>query len=153
METLPRITASEGVAAYLAGNKATTLVHYDPEQHEEQMKAVVTGVAGAMLKLGLRSLSGPEIGSSIPVVVTNVPGDVIRIFVDPYVEAYGPEEATQVPYIKKAREHVELTALTYTGEGLLLDTAEMGYTNYKDLSVELQYQAALFEKLRRELPF
>lgn len=140
---MARLLPAEAVEAYLSGAPSPYVVDYDPLEHDEAMLDVATGVVGAMLKLGLASLSGPEIGSPIPFVACNVPGDVVRLFVAPVIVPYGEVLDSDAPYIKKAREHVKLTALSYQGDLLRLDTKKMDYTNHRRLAAELQYQATL----------
>lgn len=140
---MSRLLPTEAVKAYFEGTPSLFVVDYDPVQHDEDMLDVATGVIGAMLKLGLASLSGPEVGSPIPFVACNVPGDVVRLFVAPRITPYGEEYETDLPYMKKAREHVKLVALSYQGDLLRLDTKKLDYTNHRRLSEELQYQARL----------
>lgn len=150
---LPRLLPDEAVQRYVRRPTDIPVVHYDPEIHEEEMKAVAVGVIGALLKMDkVDSVSGPQVGSRIPIVALKVPGDVIRIYIDPYMEAYGRPVRTGMAHIKKAQEHVELTALTYGGDGLLVDTAEMSYTNHRGLAVELQFQDRILAALPREIP-
>lgn len=123
---MARLTADEGVALYQKGVDPVRLVYYDPEEHSEEMKDLATGLIGAMLKLGLHSASGPEFGSRIPLVVTYVPGDVIRIMID--------------PIMKKGSKHVKLTAFSYTGERMVVDTSTLWYAPWELLVRELLVQ-------------
>jgi hypothetical protein len=151
---LQRLTPTEAVARYVRRPKNVALVHYAPELHLEEMKAVCTGVVGALLSGkadDTHSISGPQVGSRIPVVGTLVPGDVIRIFVDPYVDTYGGKVQTGYTHIRVAEKHVILTYYTYQGEASIMDTGRMDYTNHTGLSLELQYQARLLASLPREV--
>lgn len=144
---MARMTADEGVRAYMEGTPSSFIVPYNPQEHEEAMMDLITGLIGAMLKLNLGSLSGPELGSTIPVVVTNVPGDILRILIAPDITPYGPWYQTNNMNIKKAREFVKLTALSYRGDLLKLDTRYEKYLNYRGLGEELQYQKQLLDRL------
>ena len=149
---MARMTAKEGLGAYLNSAPPSYLVHYEPEVHDEEMKDLVTGLCGALLKTDLYSLSGPQLGSYLPVVITRGPNDLLRILIDPYIEPYGAVLETGLPYIEKAREHIELTALAYSGEGIVLDTKDIPYVNYRLLSAALQYQVAYLDTFTRAVP-
>lgn len=125
---MARLSADEGVALYREGVDPVRLVYYDPEEHSEEMKDLATGLIGAMLKLDLPSASGPEFGSRIPLVVTYVPGDVIRIMID--------------PIMKKGSKHIKLTAFSYTGEQMVVDTSTLWYAPWELLVRELLVQEA-----------
>ena len=148
---MARLLPSEAKEAYLNGEPSSSLVMYDPDIHQEEMMDLATGLIGAMLQLRLDSISGPEIGSKIPIVVTNVDNDIIRILIDPYIDAYGEEVECNLPRMKKARKHVELTALSYKGEGIYLNTEDLYYANPIGLAVQLQYHDKKFSTLKREL--
>lgn len=154
MSKLQRLTPVQAVARYVRRPTDVALVHYAPELHLEEMKAVCTGVVGAVLSGkadDTHSVSGPQVGSRIPIVATLVPGDVIRIFIDPYVDTYGGKVQTGYSHIRAAFKHVILTYYTYKGEPTLMDTGRMDYTNHTGLSLELQYQARLLASLHREV--
>lgn len=148
---MPRLRPQEGEEAYRNGRLSSYVVCYDHEQHGEEMMDLATGLIGALLRLKLPSISGPEIGSPIPMVVTYVDGDLLRIFIDPHVEPFGEEIATGIKGMKKARQHVELTALSYQGEPMYLNTADLDYANHIGLAIQLQYQANKIGKIRREV--
>lgn len=135
---MPRLLPEEAERAYREGKPSPYVLAYDPDVHEEAMKDLATGLIGALLRMGLEYISGPEIGSPIPMVVTNVRGDMLRIFIDPYVEGYGPEVACNLPRMKKARQHAELTALSYQGEGMYFDTGELTHIDGSRLAAILQ---------------
>ena len=117
------------------------ILPYIPDEHEEARLHLTTGLVGALLRLKLPSLSGPEIGSPLPIVVTHVPGDLIRIFVDPKIKTYK----------KEGREFVRLTALAHTGEAMSLDTYYIEeYIPHRALEAQLKYQAKLLSTVHQE---
>lgn len=101
----------------------------------EDVRDLATGLIGAQLRLRLPSLSGPELGVGIPLLVTNVPGDILRIFIAPVIEAYNED----------GQEFVRLTARAYTEERMALDTAELWYTPFQSLQDELLYQKKILQ--------
>lgn len=128
----------EGLGAYRKGARPSSLVAYDPDEHEEAMKDMVTGLVGTMLRLKAPSLCSVEIGSDIPVVVTYADGDLLRILIDPVIDMY--EE--------KGQRFVEATALSYKGEGVYLDTNDLrGWCKgAEQLEKELVRCAALLQQ-------
>jgi len=126
---------------YLNSTPPIPYPDYEHDTHGEEMRDLATGLIGAVIRLHLHSASGPEFGSRIPLLVTYVPGDIIRIYVDPEIETYG--KLLPVPNrrgIKKAREHVTLTALSYQGEQLRLDTESLPKRKAFPLATEIQFQ-------------
>jgi len=113
------------------------MVSFDVEEHLEQAKDITTGLIGALLELDLSSISGPEIGSGLPVVVTHLYPDYIRIFVDPKIESYKEE----------GREFVRLSAFSYLGDKMMFDTIEWTFGPYKRIGEELLRQDNLFRKV------
>jgi hypothetical protein len=145
----------DAVARYVAKPAPIELVYYNPQEHRKEMREVCTGVAGALLKLadeGIYSVSGPQIGSRIPIVCTLVPRDIIRIFVDPFIEPHGAPVRTGKRYIRKALEHCRLTYFSFKGEPLLMNTCYMRYTNNVGLATELQYQMSILDNCPRTIP-
>lgn len=136
---MARMLPAEGEAAYRSGARPPYLLVYDPPLHREEMEDVATGAVGAALRTGVWSVSGPEVGSRIPIVVCNIPGDLLRIFVDPII----------TPYKRKARQYVKLAALNYRGDDIKIDTYDMSYTKYEELALELIRQQQLFDSLPR----
>ena len=132
---MPRLRPQEAEELFFEAPPPKELVEYDPTEHTENMKDLVPGMIGAALRLKLRSISGPEIGSPLPVVATLVPRDLIRILVDP----------TIVSYKRKGREFVRLDALSYQGELLVLDTADLYYGPFDEVTKELLYQKSVLE--------
>lgn len=82
-------------------------------EYEEEMKSITPALVGAMLKLDLKSISAPQIGSSLPIIVLRYP--VIRIIVDPIAGKYNT---------KKGQEHLRVSARNYSGDQFTLDTAK-----------------------------
>jgi hypothetical protein len=117
----------------------------DPETEWEQVHDLATGLIGALLRLKLHSLSGPQIGSGLPLLVTSVPGDWLRIFFAPVIKPYGDEVEFNHDHIKKGKEHVRLSSLSYTGELMRFDSKRVWYGPYLDISAELQYQKGVIE--------
>lgn len=138
---MPRLTASEGVELFKLGTPPKEVIEFDPAVHMEEWHDMATGLIGAMLKLGLPSISSIEIGHRIPAIVTHVPDDFLRIFVDPFVQPFGRR-------MRKGREFVELTALSYQGEPVYMNTEELWHVNYRDLALEIQRHDRLIRKLR-----
>lgn len=128
---MTRLSADEGVRLYKESGPPSHLLDYNPDVHEQDMKDLATGLIGAMLKLSLPSISGPQLGSPIPMIVTHVPGDLLRIFVH--------------PQIKKDGEHVVLTAFSYTGEMMTLDTRDLDYVPWEQLVQELIFQDSIMD--------
>jgi len=145
----------DAVDRYVANPAPMELVYYHPYHHREEMRAACVGIAGALLKLnkeGVYSVSGPQVGVRIPIVCTLVPRDIIRIFVDPYVDGYGDVIPTGMKHIRKAHEHSTITYFTFRGEASLMYTERMNYTNHTGLAAELQYQFRKIEKMSRLIP-
>lgn len=128
------MTPDEGVRRYFEAELPSSVRNYHPESDDEDMKDLATGLIGAMLKLKLPSLSGPELGSDIPLVVLYIPGDLIRILVD--------------PHIKKEQYSYRVTALSYTGEFMLLDTSDVMCEDIGAMEANLEYHADLLNRLR-----
>jgi hypothetical protein len=135
------MTASEGVRLYERGALSEELVEFNPEEHKEEWKDLATGLVGALLKLGLPSISSPQLGHRLPAIVTYVPDDFLRIMVDPFVEPFGRR-------LRKGREFVELTALSYQGEPIYMNTKDLWYVNYRDLALEIQKHDRIIRSLR-----
>jgi len=135
------MSVKEGVRRYRKGAPPTEVVEFDPEVHMEEWKDLATGLIGTLLRLELPSICSFDLGHRIPAVVTNVPDDIIRVFVDPFVEPFGRR-------LRKGREFVELTALSYLGEPIYMNTKDLWYVNYRDLALEIQKQDRVIRKLR-----
>jgi len=110
---------------------------YNHEEHYEWVQDTTTGLVGAVLQLRLPSLSAPEIGIPLPMLVTYPPGDIIRIIIDP----------SFFPHKEKGQDHMLISALAYTGELLVLDTAKIRADQRENLLPELIYQHELFTYL------
>lgn len=110
----------EGIRKFFSSSYPTGLLTYKPAEHFDWMQDVTTGLVGAMIKLRLPSLSAPELGIPLPMLATNITGDLLRIIVDPIFETYK----------EKGQPHIMLTALAYTGEMMILDTGELLYVPY-----------------------
>lgn len=135
------MSAKEGVRRFNSGALPDEVIEYDPAQHEEELRELSTGLIGALLKLGLPSICSLELGHRLPVIVTYVPDDLLRVFVDPFVQPFGRK-------LKKGREFVELTALSLQGEPIYMNTQELWYVNYRGLALEVQRHDRLIQKLR-----
>jgi hypothetical protein len=114
---MPRLTPAEAVKLYEKEDPPERVFRFDDiedltEDKLGQIHDLATGLIGAMLKLELQSLSGPEIGSELPLVVSNVKDDVIRIFISPIV-------------IEEGQDYIVISALNYEGDRMVLDTREM----------------------------
>ena len=135
---MPRLKPSEGVELYHNSSiPSSPLIKFDPGVHLEEMRDLLTGLLGAMFLLDLPSLSGPELGSSMPLVVTEVPGDYIRIFVDPKMKFYN----------EKGHKFVKLAAFNYSGLAVVLDTREWAFGPHIELEIELHRQDTLFKQI------
>ncbi len=135
---MTRLTRMEGVGLYSSKPRLPdTLLEFIPEVHIEDMKDLLTGVLGAVLELGLPSASGPEFGSDIPLVVTAVKGDYIRIFVGPEMKFY----------TEKGRKFVKLTAFNYKGLPIVFDTKEWAFGPHVELEQELRKQDTLLKQI------
>ena len=110
---MPRMTPKEAIKRLRSKQRPLEILDYNPVEHEEEMQDMMTGLAGAVLSLGVPSLSGPQIGSRIPAVVTNT--DVIRLFI-----------IDEVYEMKKEKPRaISFGAFTYTGEYEQFDTDHM----------------------------
>ena len=116
------------------------VVRYDDvenmQEHIEEVHDLATGLIGALLQLELDSISGPEIGSEIPMVVINVEDDLIRILVDPVI-------------IEEGRNHLTVSALSYVGERLYIDTRTMWTRNPEAFIKEMLKQDQILSNMDR----
>lgn len=80
------------------------------------MKDLVTGLVGLCLKKRLDFLTGPQIGSTLPVMVINLPHCMPQILIDPEIEY-------------KKGPHVVVSALSYQGETMRIDTKRVTYAD------------------------
>lgn len=138
---MPRLLPKDAVAMYNESDPPERVVRYDDveniQEHLEEIHDLATGLIGALLKLELDSISGPEIGSEIPMVVINVDDDLIRILVDPVI-------------IEEGRNHLTVSALSYVGERLHIDTRTMWSHNPEGFIREMLKQDGILSTCRRD---
>jgi hypothetical protein len=87
----PRLSVENAVGRY---KESTGLGKLPPgmvkdftfEKYGEEVRYLLPGMIGAMLKLDLKSISAPEIGSALPIMVLRYP--VLRIILDPELTEY-----------------------------------------------------------------
>lgn len=123
---MSRMTPAEGVERYHSAPPPDYITEYDPAYHDEEMRDMVTGLVGAMRQLKLPVLTAWELGLSLPVAAIDLGAVGIRILVDPDIDRY----------IKKGQEFFTLTALTYKGDVVILDTYDYIYYDEYNALVE-----------------
>lgn len=123
---MARLTPAEAIKRYKRKRRPDALLEYNPVEHQDHMEDLMTGLAGAVYSLRLPSLFGPEIGSPIPAMVLDVPGDVMRLFVDPTFLK-----------VKEKPRRVIFSAFTYKGEYEVYDTERMILVNKEGVIDEL----------------
>jgi hypothetical protein len=136
---MSRLTRPEGVELWLKYHDDPAPVKGVDSFTEEEMKDLATGACGAMLAMQVPSVSGGQLGSHIPFLVTMVKGDLIRIFIDPYIQ-------------KNGDDHVVVTAFAYSGERMKLDTEELWYAPTDLLVPELVHQIGTVMRRGWEAP-
>jgi hypothetical protein len=107
----PRLSVENAVGRYKEstglGKLPTGMVKdFTFEKYGEEVRYLLPGMIGAMLKLDLKSISAPEIGSALPIMVLRYP--VLRIILDPELTEYDT--------------YVFVHASNYSGDPVLIDT-------------------------------
>ena len=125
-----RLTPAEAEASFREGKLALPLLPFNPEEHMPEVERIVPGMIGVLLRSDgiIESISAPQIGVPLPVIVTAVDGDYIRIFVDPSILPYRD---------KKGRQHVLAVGLSLQGDSLLFDTSEVPHRHPEWIAEEL----------------
>jgi hypothetical protein len=134
--TATKLTPAEAEAAFLSGNVASSLTTFDPVADVEAMQRFVPGLIGCLLRQELVSISSPQIGESLPVIVTAIPGDYLRIFVDPSMAFHGTD--------------VDVLCFTYHGEGMYFSTTEVLHHNPALITNELWLHSQIFKGIDKE---
>ena len=114
---MTRMPIVDAIARYEAGVRPRDMRKVGKfTDYEKEMKVIMPALIGAMLELDLKSISAPQIGSKLPIMVLRYP--VIRILIDPIINTYD----------KKGQRHVRVLALNYKGDSIVLDT----FNEYSD---------------------
>ena len=114
---------SEGRRLFREAELPLEIVKYDPVVHGDEMRYLATGLIGALISIPeIESISGPELGSRIPIVVIYINKDWLRMYIDPVVEVTG-----------KNSEHRHVTAYTWEGGRTRIDTSELLYAPWQRL--------------------
>lgn len=133
---MSRLTRGEAVTRYEDGARPSEVVDYDWEIHYDEMMDTMPGLIGACLALDLPALTGPEIGSPLPIMVLNVPRFMPQIIIDPYLE-------------QRKGPHVIVSALTYQGESMKINTSRISYANGEEVAEALSEAIATINKISR----
>ena len=129
------MTPTEGRRLFYEAELPKEIVDYDHELHGEEMRYLATGLIGALISISeIESLSGPELGSRIPLVVLAVKGDWLRMYVDPKVDVQG--------------EHRVVSALSWAGDKMKLITKDLPYAPWRRIVEEVDRQQELLDICR-----
>ncbi len=107
---MKRMTPLVARELYHAGTRPDEIVDYNPLEHQDEMEAVMTGVAGLIFTSDIKAVAAQELGSRIPCFAIDV--DVIRLFVAPEWKEVTPRR-------------IVFEAFTYNGNWETFDTDRM----------------------------
>jgi len=131
------MTPAKGRELFAEAELPDTVVEYDPVLHFEEMRYLATGLIGALISLSsIESISGPELGSRIPLVVLGIQGDWLRIFVDPKVR-------------KKKGGHRDVTAYSLSNKRIRFYTRDHMFAPWRRIVEELDRHVELIEACKQ----
>lgn len=87
----------------------------------------VPAMLGYTRRNRIPGLSAPEVGLGKALFVTNVPGDMMRVFINPTIKVYGKRINAE------RREHVSIHAYNLKDEQFLLSTTKGYYEGREEI--------------------
>lgn len=93
----------------------------------DAVRPFIPAMIGWLRRGEIQALPGPYVGLNYRVIVTNVPGDFARVFINPIVVGYGDL------IDEKRHEHVSVHALNLKDEQFLLNTENGYYKGREDI--------------------
>ena len=111
--SVSRLTLPEAIKRYEEGKLPSSMVtNFSFEEYGDDVDYIIPAMVGAMLQLDLKSISAPQLGSGLPIMVLRLP--VIRILIDPLI--------ITIPDAIKKQTRVNVSAYNYKRESVTLDS-------------------------------
>jgi peptide deformylase len=98
---------------------------------DEEVREWIPAMLGLARRNKLRGLSAPAVGLGKKMFVTNVEGDMMRVFINPRYHVYSKI------INGKRREHISIHALNLKDEQFILNTEDGYYEGRLDIGLDM----------------